>query len=491
MSNVPAKILVVDDDGFVRDLLSCILESYGYVVATAENGALGYNAYVSSPDFDLIVLDMDMPVMTGLEMMKLLQQNGFDVPILILTGNMDINVAIDAMKNGAGDYILKREDIHDTIILAVENVLEKKRLREQNKSLEQMVMERTGELNASLARVQAANRLIRQTFGRYLSDEVVEEILASPDGAGLSGETRVVTIMMTDLRGFTAISERLPAKDVLGIINIYLEMMTDIIFAHKGTIIEFVGDAILAVFGAPVLLEDDAERAVACAIRMQAAIPEVNARLRSFGFPEIEQGIGLNCGECIVGNIGSDRRIKYGVTGMNVTLAARIESYTTGGQVLVSESVVRACGPILVIKEAIEVMPKGVSEPLNIFDVQGIGGRYDSHLPAKTVYELMPLPKELPAGFFILDGKHLTRESYAGAFVSLNAKGGVVSSAMAVERLADLKFSLFNDDGGEVTADLYAKVVESAGEADATFKVHFTSIPPEAENHITAVLAAL
>jgi adenylate cyclase len=488
MNNVQAKILVVDDDGFVRDLLTYILEAYGYVVATAENGALGYDAYVSSQKFDLIVLDMDMPVMTGLEMMKQLRQNGFDVPILILTGNMDINVAIDAMKSGAGDYILKREDIHDTIILAVENVLEKKRLRDQNKSLEQMVMERTRELNASLVKVQSANQLIRQTFGRYLSDEVVAEILASPDGAGLGGETRLVTIMMTDLRGFTAISGRLPAQDVLGIINIYLEMMTDIIFAHKGTIIEFVGDAILAVFGAPVFQEDDAQRAVACAIEMQTAIPQVNARLRSLGFPEIEQGVGLNCGECVVGNIGSDRRSKYGVTGMNVNLTARIESYTTGGQIFVSESVVRACGSILVIEEAIEVMPKGVSEPLDIFDVRGIGGGYDRYLPASQTYELMPLPNELKAGFLVLDGKHLTRETYAGSFVSLNAKGGVVASAMAVERLSDLKFSLFNGDGREVSSDLYAKVIEAA---ETTFRVHFTSIPPEAESHIAAVLEAL
>lgn len=475
------RLLIVDDDSFVRELLSGILESYDYSVVTAVDGQDAYDKYVEDQDFSLIVSDLDMPVMTGLDMTKQLRASGFEVPILILTGNMDISIAIEAMKNGVCDYILKTEDIQESVVLAVANALEKQRLKEQNKTLEQMVAERTDELNASLIKVEAANRLIRQTFGRYLSEDVVNDILSSPDGAALGGESRLITIMMTDLRGFTSISERLPAGDVLAIINIYLERMTDVIMKYKGTIIEFIGDAILAIFGAPVFREDDAKRALACAIEMQQAMAEVNARCRELGFPEIEQGIGLNTGESVVGNIGSDKRTKYGIVGRNVNLAGRIESYTVGGQILISESTAKACGPILAILETLEVMPKGVNQPITLFDVTGIGADFNVSLPCRGPAELVELQKELPVGFYILEGKHATGTIYEGIIRKLGVKEALIHSEMPVERLANLKLTLAGSDGNELTSDLYAKVIESPSCSPSMFKVHFTSLPPDAK----------
>lgn len=126
--------------------------------------------------------------------------------------------------------------------------------------------------------------------------------------------------MMTDLRGFTAIGEQLPAEDVVGMININLEVMTGIIFKYQGTIDEFIGDAILVIFGAPVLRDDDALRAVACALDMQLAMHEVNERNKAAGYPEVAMGIGINTGSAVVGNIGSRKRVKYGVVGSSVNL---------------------------------------------------------------------------------------------------------------------------------------------------------------------------
>ncbi|HNL74227.1 MAG TPA: adenylate/guanylate cyclase domain-containing protein, partial [Leptospiraceae bacterium] len=202
-------------------------------------------------------------------------------------------------------------------------------------------------LNRIKKALNARNEFIKNTFGRYLSDDVVASILESPKGTSLGGEKREVTIMMTDLRGFTSISERLPAEKCVLMINNYLDVMTDVILKYQGTIDEFIGDAILVIFGAPIQREDDAARAVACAIEMQLAMKEVNEKNRRDGLPEVVMGIGLNTGEIVVGNIGSHKRTKYGVVGSNVNLTSRIESYTVGGQTLVSQRTLEACGPIV------------------------------------------------------------------------------------------------------------------------------------------------
>src|SRR5579883_3433245 len=176
---------------------------------------------------------------------------------------------------------------------------------------------------------------MRRTFGRYLTDEVVASLLETPGGLTLGGERRKVTILISDLRGFSAISERLPPEQVVTILNLYLGTMSDTITRYSGTINEFIGDGIFVMFGAPIYREDDSERAVACAIAMQSAMVEVNRQNQQLGLPALEMGIGIHTGEVVDGNIGSQRRAKYTVIGNHVNLAARIESYTVGGQILI------------------------------------------------------------------------------------------------------------------------------------------------------------
>jgi adenylate cyclase len=212
---------------------------------------------------------------------------------------------------------------------------------------------------------------------------VVENILESSDSLDIGGEERIVSIMMCDLRGFASISEQLPANTIVSIINIYLETMTDIIIKYNGTIDEFIGDSILVIFGAPIKSDDDPKRAVACALEMQIAMEEVNKRCRESGFPEVKLGVGINTGKVVVGNIGSSNRIKYGVVGRNVNLTARIESYTVGRQIYISEETLNACDSLLRIDGQMEVMPKGVQKPITIYDIGGIGGDYDVYLPEK------------------------------------------------------------------------------------------------------------
>ncbi|MCZ6876263.1 MAG: adenylate/guanylate cyclase domain-containing protein, partial [bacterium] len=179
---------------------------------------------------------------------------------------------------------------------------------------------------------------IRDTFGRYISQEVVDELLSSPDGLKLGGELREVTFLVSDLRGFTALSSRREPGEVIQIVNRFLEPMVDTITHYQGTVDEFQGDGILAFFGAPLASSNDPVRAVACAVAMQRALVEINTEQRRRGLPELHMGIGINTGEVIVGNIGSEKRTKYGALGTPINMAYRIESHTVSGQVLISPS---------------------------------------------------------------------------------------------------------------------------------------------------------
>ncbi|MCJ7684788.1 MAG: adenylate/guanylate cyclase domain-containing protein [Desulfobacteraceae bacterium] len=295
---------------------------------------------------------------------------------------------------------------------------------------------------------------------------------------------------MTDLRGFTAIGERLPAEDVVSIINIYLETMTEIILKHQGTIDEFIGDAIFVIFGAPVLRDNDAKRAVACAVEMQLAMEEVNRRCRENGYPEVHQGIGINSGQLVVGNIGSKKRMKYGVVGRNVNLTARIESYTVGGQIFISENTLEECGQhLLRIDDQMEVMPKGVKKPLSIYEVGGIRGEFNLFLPEKVVVELPELQLPLTILFTILEGKHASDETHKGTVVKMLDNVAEIRAGIAADKLTNLKISVSDYDGKEITTDLYAKVTRKVSDSPAIFRVNFTSIPPEAEGFLKGVIA--
>ncbi|MDJ0650627.1 MAG: adenylate/guanylate cyclase domain-containing protein [Xenococcaceae cyanobacterium MO_188.B19] len=174
---------------------------------------------------------------------------------------------------------------------------------------------------------------IRQTFGRYLSDDVVKVLLEDPEGLQLGGETRRITILVSDIRGFSLLASRIPAEVVVKILNLYLETMTEIIFKYGGTIDEFLGDGILAIFGAPLIQEDHAEKAVATAIAMQQAIKSVNDRIATLkDLPDIslEMGISINTGEVVIGNIGSKARSKYGVVGHQATYYYLFSSGNSG-----------------------------------------------------------------------------------------------------------------------------------------------------------------
>ena len=159
-------------------------------------------------------------------------------------------------------------------------------------------------------RLQARNELLYQIFGRYFSDQVVDVILESSEGGNIGGEKKEVTVLMTDLRGFTSLAEKLSSEAVTDLLNFYFGKMSQIINSYHGTIIEFLGDAVLAVFGAPVPSEKQSKEAVAAAITMQNAMGQTNAYCEEKGYPPLEMGIGIHRGEAFVGNVGTNTVIE-------------------------------------------------------------------------------------------------------------------------------------------------------------------------------------
>jgi PAS domain S-box-containing protein len=335
------------------------------------------------------------------------------------------------------------------------------------------------ELQRFAEKVELRNRFIRETFGRYLTDEVVETVLESPTGLQMGGEKRKITMMMTDLRGFTSLSERLAPERVVTILNRYLTTMVTVIKQYQGTIDEFIGDAIFVLFGAPIWQEDDAERAVACAVQMQLAMTSINEQNRQQDLPEVEMGIGVHTGQVVLGNIGSSERMKYGIVGSHVNLTSRIQSYTTGGQILISEATRRDVAPILKLGKQMEVKAKGIEHPITLSEVLGIGGPHRVFLP-KTAEALVPLAEAIPLRYEIVEASHLGGEIYEGTLTKLSPKGAEVHLHGPVPNLTNLKMHLIGTEGQGTSGTLYGKVVDTVSGSSTGFSIRFTSISPEA-----------
>ena len=320
--------------------------------------------------------------------------------------------------------------------------------------------------------------LLKRMFGRYLSTEVMNSLIENPSALELGGDRRRVTIMMTDLRGFTAMSERLEPEQVVQMLNAYFEVMVEVVLKYGGTINEIIGDALLVIFGAPQDMPDRSQRAIACAIEMQNAMSQVNAENRIQGLSELAMGIGINETEAIVGNIGSSKRSKYSVVGSGVNMTSRIESYTVGGQILISESVRQETGEVLRIDAQREVLPKGSETPLRIYEVGGIAGDYNLTLDRKDPV-LVTLARQIPLRYTVLEGKNIGKKRLEGSVVRLSEKTAVINLEETLEPLTNLKLNIKDVDEKLSTRDFYGKVIEQSEEIGHPHVVCFTSIPLE------------
>lgn len=214
-------------------------------------------------------------------------------------------------------------------------------------------------------------RELKGTFEKYVSPAIVAEVLADPENIELGGRKVELTVMFSDVRGFTTISEKLDPRQLSDLLNSYLTPMTNLVFEHKGTLDKYMGDAIMAFWGAPIHFKDHAEHACRCALKMLVKLSKLQAEYRAKGLPEIDIGIGLNTGEMSVGNMGSDTVRSYTVMGDSVNLGSRLEGINKeyGTRIIISEFTRKAIGDKFTCREVDWVKVKGKNEPVRIFEL--------------------------------------------------------------------------------------------------------------------------
>jgi adenylate cyclase len=319
--NRPPNVLVADDDKNIRELLQAYLESSGCRVISARNGDEALEVLAREP-VDLALLDISMPGKSGLEVCRAMREKRRTrlIPVMIVTAHD--SERLSAIDSGADEFLGKPLD--SVILLTRARSL--LRLRRLHLDLEER------------------NELLARALHRYVSRGVAETILTEPERyLRLGGESRRVTVLFADIKGFVRFTESHSSGEVVEMLNRIFPVLTTAIFDCGGTFDKFIGDAVMAFFGAPVAREDDARRAVDAARRMQFTFAE-RAPALGLASGEIALGIGLHTGDAIVGNIGSDMVMDYTVVGDAVNIAQRLQEEAWPGQVLLSQATYEAAG---------------------------------------------------------------------------------------------------------------------------------------------------
>jgi len=215
----------------------------------------------------------------------------------------------------------------------------------------------------------AREEVARANYSRFLPEYVVKQMLEHPESFKLGGVSQTITILFADIRGFTRISEHAAPEKIVNLLNRYFSAMTDIIFAHGGTLDKYLGDGLMALFGAPATTPEDASNALNAAVAMQRRLLGINQELRQEGLSEVGVGIGLHTGDVIVGYIGSERRSEYTAIGDAVNTASRLESNATGGQILISDATAKAARSRYKLHPRDPITVKNREQPVVLWEV--------------------------------------------------------------------------------------------------------------------------
>ena len=308
---------------------------------------------------------------------------------------------------------------------------------------------------------------VNSALVRYTSPDIADYALTTAEGQKSGGQTKNVTILMSDLRGFTALSSKLTAEELIKVLNRYFEAMVACIQKYHGTVIEFLGDGIFTVFGAPKDLEDHASCAVNCAVEMQKAMPAVNEWNKANGYPELQMGIGINTGDVVVGNIGSEKKMKYGCMGSAVNITGRLESLTVGGQIFITENTARRLTEKLTVITEGAFLPKGAPEELRYYEIEGIGDNLTGVAGSRNI-EWKEQSCDNEYRFYVLEEKKVGATGYTGKITRLSADGRYAVLEAEPELAERQNIMLRQDD-----ECIYAKVIRKE---DPGYVICFTSM---------------
>src|SRR5215467_14175449 len=314
MAEHGARLLVVDDNKVNRLLLARSVERQGYRVSLAENGRVALEKLHSEP-FDLLLLDIEMPELDGFAVLEQLKVDPKlrDVPVIVTSSIEGLDNIIRCIELGAEDYLPK--PVNQVLLKArIGAILEKKRLRDEQKALVQ----------------------------RFATSQVAEQLLQS--GFALGGKRVHASVMFSDIRGFTALVENQGPEETIELLNTYYTLMFEAISSHGGVVNQMIGDGLMALFGAPLPLDDCAGSAVAAALEMIELIEQFNLERSAVKKAAIRIGIGVATGDVVAGYTGTQQRATYTCIGDTVNLAARLEAHTkvAGRGILIDQDTQRA-----------------------------------------------------------------------------------------------------------------------------------------------------
>lgn len=353
-SNYTPHVLVVDDDWMTREVIEAYLATAGYRITSTHSGEQALEL-VRSESPDLVMLDIRMPGLDGFEVCQRLKSDPGTrfTPVVMVTALESDEDKLLAIESGADDFVTK--PFNSLLMLTrVRSLLRIKQLHDE---------------------VEARNRLLRQVLTRYVDEDITNIILSDPEKyLQLGGETRAVTVFFSDIRGFTAFAEQHSAAQVVTSLNRVFSALTEVIFRYRGTFDKYIGDELMAFFGAPVASEDDTYNALCMALEMQQVFECLKVEQTQPSLAGLSLGMGLHSGEAAVGNVGSERVMSYTVIGDTVNIAHRLEETALPGQVLISEATYRLAEPFA---EATRLPPRvlpGKRDPITVYELHALRG---------------------------------------------------------------------------------------------------------------------
>lgn len=340
------KILIAEDNVDSRELLTEILESLGYHVVVAFDGIHALEVYNAEKP-DLCILDVDMPRKSGFEVVEALKSDPASAatPVIMLTAQGGVESRVKGLGLGADDYLSKPFNPRELIARV------KTRLKAK----------------AETDDLRKQREIIRNTFSRYVAQEIIDWMMENPSKISLGGQLRQITVLFADLEGFTSVSEHSDPVELLNVLNQYHGLLVGVVKRNGGTIDKFLGDGLMALFNAPIDLDDHIYKAVKTAMEIKNALPlfhsEINKRFR------LGVNVGIHTGTAVVGNIGASDLMDYTAVGDAVNLAARLQSLSKDNQITISEEVYEAIADRIVAERMGSRTVKGRETPVVIYHV--------------------------------------------------------------------------------------------------------------------------
>lgn len=284
------------------------------------------------------------------------------------------------------------------------------------------------------------------------------------DDSGYGGgdvETKRVVILLSDIRGFSEIAEAYPPNDVVDMLNRYFAAMGDIIVSYGGKIDKLMGDSILVTFGLPESAEDDVQKAISCAVEMQLAMGKYNEENLARGMPDIYMGIGINCGDVVVGALGSEHYSEYTIIGEEVNLTSRIEAHCLRGQILISEHTLEVAKDYIEVSAPNSVEVKGARDPVNLYEVFSILEPKQMSVPRREGRKSPRVAVQMPVTFQCLAGKIILPDKLKGQVIDISYGGMLIESENRLAPLSEIKMKISLEVFSDETTDIFARIIKS------------------------------